>query len=132
VQEPKRPAPPKEISAEEQNLAAMAQRLEAALRRPPAAPGGAEPRPQQRPTIDAIIPQPRQPMAETRVEPRVEVRMTEPPPAEEPHPPKSEPEVAHEREAHETQGEPKAGGQNVFESLEQEMASLLGRPTGKS
>lgn len=147
VQEIKRPAAPKEISPEEQNLAAMAQRLEAALRRPPAAqpgPAAAEPRAPARPTIDAIIPTPRQPMMEPpRVEPRTELRAepamaeprtAEPRPAEprtaetasvaEPVLPGIEPEQPREPE--------KPGGQNVFESLEQEMASLLGRPTGKS
>jgi hypothetical protein len=133
VQEPKRPAAPKEISAEEQNLAAMAQRLEAALRRPPG--GEPPPRPVQRPTIDAVIPTPRQPVAEPRVEARVEPRMTEPPPppppapAAEPLSPEPAPEAA--RETREPTAEQKTEAQNVFESLEQEMASLLGRPTGK-
>jgi flagellar protein FliO/FliZ len=79
-------APPSNASAD-QNLAEMAQRLEAALRRPAAEP---------------LTP----PAAPEPVPPRVAMR-SEPPPA--PPPPKSS-----------------------FENLEDEMASLLGRPKSSS
>jgi len=80
-------APPSNVSAD-QNLAEMAQRLEAALRRPAAEPL----------TPPAAAPEPPPP-------PRVAMR-SEPPPAP---PPKSS-----------------------FENLEDEMASLLGRPKSSS
>jgi flagellar protein FliO/FliZ len=85
------PLPPPAQSSADQNLAEMAQRLEAALRRP----GGdaAEPR------IGAAEP-----------------RVGAPPVAPEPPPSRSAPPVA--------AAPPKSG----FENLEDEMASLLGRP----
>ncbi len=89
------PAPAPSLSSADQNLAEMAQRLEAALRRP------AEPS-----------------------EPRVGA----PPVAPEPPPsrpaPRAEPPVAPPVEA----ATPKSG----FENLEDEMASLLGRPKSPS
>ena len=91
---PPPPAPPPipAMSAADQNLAEMAQRLEAALRRP----GGdaAEPRVGAPP----VAPEP----------PPVRATRNEPPPAAPPVAPPS----------------PKSG----FENLEDEMASLLGRP----
>ena len=81
-------------------LASMAQRLEAALRRP----GAPEPRP---------APQPAE-----RGEPTLELPASEPPPtAPDFTPPRSEPKAA----------KPKT----VLDSLEEEMASLLGRPPEK-
>jgi len=92
---PPAPAPAASLSSADQNLAEMAQRLEAALRRPPEAS-----------------------------EPRVGA----PPVAPEPPPsrpaPRSEPMVAPPVAA----ASPKTG----FENLEDEMASLLGRPKSPS
>ncbi|MGH6738808.1 MAG: flagellar biosynthetic protein FliO, partial [Bradyrhizobium sp.] len=85
------PAPAPSLSSADQNLAEMAQRLEAALRRP----------------TDATEP-----------------RVGAPPVAPEPPPsrpaPRAEPPVA--------TSSPKSG----FENLEDEMASLLGRPKSPS
>ena len=81
------PQPVPAISSADQNLAEMAQRLEAALRRPAADPVGAPP----------VAPEPPQVRSPPRPEP------TAPPVAAPP---------------------PKTG----FENLEDEMASLLGRP----
>jgi hypothetical protein len=88
----------------DQNLAEMAQRLEAALRRPPRTN---EVRPEE--------PPPRTMTADTDSAPPANPRAAAPPPAEssaaraEPKPPKS-----------------------LYDSLEKEMANLLGRPSGKS
>ena len=122
------------------NLAEMAQQLEAALRRPPAPearppvtdplasqPAVAEQRPANRDyklrvdpqfeTRQALKPEPRfeaQPEFEVRPEPRApEAR----PRAAAPGPQPAAPQVA--------------GPPPVFNSLEEEMASLLGRPPGK-
>jgi flagellar protein FliO/FliZ len=84
---PPPPAPSPALSAADQNLAEMAQRLEAALRRPG---GDSEP------------------------------RLSAPPVAPEPPPSRSAPPVA--------LPSPKGG----FENLEDEMASLLGRPKSPS
>jgi flagellar protein FliO/FliZ len=91
-------APPPALSAADQNLAEMAQRLEAALRRPPGE--AAEPRVGAPP----VAPEP----PPVRNPPRNETPAA-PPPA----PPAAGPAAA-----------PKSG----FENLEDEMASLLGRP----
>jgi flagellar protein FliO/FliZ len=80
------------MSSADQNLAEMAQRLEAALRRPP----GAEP-----PVAPPVAPEP--PTVRAM---RSEPAMPAPPPAP-----------------------AKSGG---FENLEDEMASLLGRPKNPS
>jgi flagellar protein FliO/FliZ len=89
------PAPAASLSSADQNLAEMAQRLEAALRRPPEA---AEPRVGAPP----VAPEP----PPSRPAPRVE-------------PPTAPPVAA---------STPKTG----FENLEDEMASLLGRPKSPS
>ena len=108
-----RAAPPPASTTDElaanadQNLAEMAQRLEAALRRPKAA--------------DARAPEPaarQQPPAAPLEPPYAEVA---PPQREEPAPapaPRAEPKPAPQK--------------SVYDSLEQEMASLLGRPNSKT
>ena len=84
--------------ATDQNLAAMAQRLEAALRR---GPGGGEP--------------------------RLDIPVTEAPPAAQPAP------AVHAPDVHPPQGTQQgAPPRKFYETLEQEMASLLGRSTGKT
>jgi flagellar protein FliO/FliZ len=88
------PAPPvaPPTQSAEANLAEMAQRLEAALRRPPAEPAAAAPSPSEPPPL------------------RQAARAEPPPPPAPPAPP------------------PKTS----FENLEDEMASLLGRPKSSS
>jgi len=112
------PSEPTAPPQTDHNLAEMAQQLEAALRR---APDG---RP---PVTDPLAVQPMPKVAEpprairefkTRTEPRADSRVE----------PKIEPKV-------EAKTEPKpepAPAKSAFDSLEQEMASLLGRPSGKT
>jgi hypothetical protein len=179
---PPAPAPAAPTSSDEQNLAEMAHRLEAALRRPnahgpapaeatmnkpsveqpvlrptpaehipaprPAAAEAPHPEPKFAPvehrfheikpvepmpadiTVqDPRIPQPRMP--EQRIpDPRIaETRMAEPriPELKIPEPRIAEPKIPEPRAA-----EPKPQStKSVYDSLEQEMASLLGRPSGK-
>ncbi|MGL4260435.1 MAG: flagellar biosynthetic protein FliO [Afipia sp.] len=101
---PARPAADPALSSADQNLADMAQRLEAALRRP-----GGEPRldapsigPVERPGAPPVVPEPagNRPVPRSEGAPRPPVPPAPPPPA------------------------PKA----AFENLEDEMANLLGRP----
>ncbi len=109
-------------SAADQNLAEMAQRLEAALRRPAAKseePRFAEPAPRS----------PDQVRGATAPEPAA---------AEEDYPPP--PPARAPAEARPARGEPRPGrtdakpaaGKSLYDSLEQEMASLLGRPDRKT
>jgi hypothetical protein len=99
VRAPQQPAPEVQFApSADQNLAEMAQRLEAALRRPV---GKAEARPELKPRAVA------EPAA-----------MAEPSPLE--------PPVEARREAK------PASQRSPYDSLEQEMASLLGRPGGKA
>jgi len=95
---PQQPAAPHATGASDQHLAEMAQRLEAALRRP--LPG----------------------------EPRPDGPATEPfgGPVAAPHPGEDAREPARRSEAR------PAETKKFYETLEQEMASLLGRPTGKT
>ena len=89
------PAPPEDFNADaDQNLADMAQRLEAALRRPKSG--------------EARAADPRTVTAEAEAAP------PPPPPPQRPAPPEPKP------------------GKSLYDSLEKEMASLLGRPSGKS
>jgi len=112
------------------NLADMAQRLEAALRRPPRPAGDAGPRPdlRQRPGAETARPTP--PAREAGPPPS-------PAPANDaaPEPPQAGgPEGAAAPEGPkpaEPAGEAKpAPAKSVFDSLEEEMANLLGRPAG--
>ena len=97
------PSPPPiaspSLSAADQNLAEMAQRLEAALRRP---------------------------AGETASEPRIGAPPVAPEPPPSRPPPRSEPSMAPPMPA--STPAPKTG----FENLEDEMASLLGRPKSPS
>jgi hypothetical protein len=97
---PVAPEPEFNIGAD-QNLADMAQRLEAALRRPAKA-------------VETRPPEPRAMPADTGAAPPVQPR-----PAPQP------------AEAVAARAEPKPA-KSVYDSLEKEMASLLGRPSGKS
>jgi len=94
--------------ATDEHLAEMAQRLEAVLRRPAGA------------------------------EPRLDIPIAEPPlgaPAIAPHPEPDAPEAAHPTspQVRSVPAEPHPGeAKKFYETIEQEMASLLGRPTGKT
>jgi flagellar protein FliO/FliZ len=94
-------AAPSPTSAADKNLAEMAQRLEAALRRPGANPLGAADR---APPVAPDVPASRA--------------------AAPPRPPAAEPAAAAESETKPSDDAPK----NQFKNLEDEMASLLGRP----
>lgn len=121
--EPRAPAPavhaaptPADTAAADQSLAEMAHRLEAALRKPNA-------------PADARIsaPQPRQEPRQTQ--PAEQAAAPEPPPA----PP--QPRAARPAEPKPARNAPPAKppqSTTLYDNLEQEMASLLGRPTNKS
>jgi hypothetical protein len=127
-------APPPEAPAappqSDRNLAEMAQQLEAALRRTPAAesrPPVTDPlavnakaaprqpardfKPRMEPKFDPKFETKREPRIEPRPEPKFESRLE----------PRHEPK-------HET---PTAPDKNIYDNLEEEMASLLGRPPDK-
>lgn len=114
----------------DQNLADMASRLEAALRRPPApAPAAPAPRPAPRTEATRVAPPITPPMAPVVAPP---VAPPAPPVAQEPIAAAavaSAPIVTIEpdKKADEKSGQP----DNIFGSIEEEMASLLGRPPGK-
>lgn len=116
---PPPPAAPLAPPQTDHNLAEMAQRLEAALRRPSTAEMHP---PVTDPLAAPLAAPPKAP--ETRVEPRIEPRL-EPrptPPRETLRPaPEVKPEPA-----------PAPAAKGAFDSLEQEMANLLGRPSGKT
>jgi hypothetical protein len=100
-----------EPSAADQSLAEMAQRLEAALRKPKAA----EPRAAA-------------PATEQSSEPEAAAPAAAPPPAA-PRPTRAEAKPAR------TEAKPKEASKEskaLYDTLEQEMASLLGRPAGKT
>jgi flagellar protein FliO/FliZ len=105
MEPPRVPAPPPiDPSAADQSLAEMAQRLEAALRKPKA------------PDLRAA------PAADDAAEPAEEQVAAPPPP----------PRAARSAEAKPARAEPKPKeGKALYDTLEQEMASLLGRPPSK-
>jgi hypothetical protein len=100
---------------QDQNLADMAQRLEAALRRPkPSEPRTPEARPPA-PAMNAMAP--------------------EPAPMQEPHAAQEETPAPTQQQAAPGRAAPAAkpaAQKSVYDSLEQEMASLLGRPNTKT
>jgi flagellar protein FliO/FliZ len=115
----------------DRNLAEMAQQLEAALRRAPApegrppvtdplaalggsSPGGKAGDTGARPAVRDF-----KGRAEPKFEPKQEPKFE----------PKAEPKFEPKPEAREPAATP---GKNLYENLEEEMASLLGRPPGKS
>lgn len=133
--EPPRPAEPSrapepamhgsaDVSAD-QNLAEMAQRLEAALRRPltssePRADLGARP-----PVTDPLAVPPVEPVR-AKSEPRPA------PSAPKPPRPELKAEAKPAPEAKPAADSKPAASKNLYDNLEQEMASLLGRPTNKA
>jgi hypothetical protein len=116
--EPPRPAPvqysaPDSGEDMDENLAEMAHRLEAALRSKPS--GKPEPRETRAPSA---LPRAAIPAEHTA--------------AAEPAPPPPPPRAARAPEPKPARSEIKSNpGKALYDSLEQEMASLLGRPTGK-
>ena len=125
------PPPPEPVATQQadHNLAEMAQQLEAALRRPP------ENRP---PVTDALAAAPRTPPRDykLRVDPRFEPKFdAKPEPKFDSRPePKFEPKLEPKLEPKfESRPEPApTPGKDLYDNLEEEMASLLGRPSGKT
>ena len=109
-----RPQPPNDAA-----LTDMAQRLEAALRRPMAGPQAPQP-PQTRTEP---------PKAEPAAQPRPAAPFGAPP--AQPAKPAPRPEHAPEPARPAAMEQKPASGKSMLDSLEQEMASLLGRPIGK-
>jgi len=149
--------PPAPAAQSDRNLAEMAQQLEAALRRTPAQEGRPPVTdPLVQPLARADFPlhefraraEPKfepglEPKSETRVEPRFEPKFdSKPEPRFEPKPdvkPEHQPEPKFEYRP-EPKHEPPHGGpktaeaqdKSLYDNLEEEMASLLGRPLGKT
>jgi flagellar protein FliO/FliZ len=133
--EPRVPTPPAapaapadaEPPAVDQNLAEMAQRLEAALRKPkPAEPHDA----QTSPTAAQSAPG-----SEPAAEGEAAAEPPPPPPPPPPSPPPIAPARVAARPADTRFARPAAKpreGKAIYDTLEQEMASLLGRPPGKT
>jgi flagellar protein FliO/FliZ len=125
---PEPPAPPQS----DQNLAEMAQQLEAALRRGPAAEG----RP---PVTDPLAVNPPVKPAETpraaprEFKPRVEPKFDARPEAKSWFEQKFEPrpEAKVDAKTEPTPAQASGPGKTPYENLEDEMASLLGRPAAK-
>jgi len=112
-----------EAVAADQNLAEMAHRLESALRKPRAV---AEPREMRAAAPVVRVTPPSPPVAEPEPEPEPEADAAEQP-VEAPSRPVRTPEIkATRNDAKPTQSK------TFYDSLEQEMASLLGRPAGKT
>src|SRR6478752_4339847 len=125
---PRPPAPLSEPASAQadHNLAEMAQQLEAALRRSPA--------PEGRPSVtDPLAGHlPGAPVKGSDPGARAPLRDHKPrfePKAEPKFEPRSEPKFDSKLEPREPAPTP---GKNLYENLEEEMASLLGRPPGKS
>jgi len=109
-------------SAVDQNLAEMAHRLEAALRKPKTA----DTREAAAPSVAARATPSPEPSAEAEADALA-------PPAPSPPAPPAPPRAARPAEAKPARPEvPAKEGKALYDSLEQEMASLLGRPTSKS
>jgi flagellar biogenesis protein FliO len=122
-----RPAPVQYIAPEpaadaDQSLAEMAHRLEAALRKPSVKN---EPHPSPAPRV--VGPDEQAPVEDiTAVAPPVTPPLASPPPRG----PRVADAKAPRPEGKQANGS--AGGKTLYDSLEQEMASLLGRPAGKT
>ncbi len=120
--------PPQEAPPQtDHNLAEMAQQLEAALRRAPA--------PESRPPVtDPLVAPPAKPAPPRDLKPRLEPKFE--PPRETKFEPKFEPKLETKIEPPaELKAEPKLAPAPVkapLDNLEEEMANLLGRPSGKT
>jgi flagellar protein FliO/FliZ len=153
--EPRAPAPQPD-PLQDANLADMAQQLEAALRRPAAAHPASDAKPVEPPRaamkmrIDPRIdarPEPKlEPAKFEKPEPKAAPRAVEPKNDIRPEPKieaKPEPRLEPKSEIHVERAEPKPDAapevkpdamsrKDFYDNLEEEMASLLGRPPGKS
>jgi flagellar biogenesis protein FliO len=135
-----KPAPAMSNADADQNLADMASRLEAALRRPAPAPAAPAPRPAPAPAANpaaeaARAAPPVTPQMAPSIAPPVAppVAPPAPPVAQQPMPvpaPATAPIVTIEPEAKPADTKP-GKSDDVFGSIEEEMANLLGRPSGK-
>jgi hypothetical protein len=103
----------------------MAQQLEAALRRPPE-----QRAPAAEPPAPAATPAPRAPAYKLRVDPRLEPKFDAKP--EPKFDAKPEPRFDPKPEPRLDSPAPATPGKNLYDNLEEEMASLLGRPSGKT
>jgi hypothetical protein len=121
-----KPAPAPANAEADQNLADMASRLEAALRRPAPAPAP-RPAPAAKPAAEAprAAPQIAPPVAPPIAPPAAPAQQAIPVAA-----PATAPIVTIEPEANTAEAKP-GKSDDVFGSIEEEMASLLGRPSGK-
>jgi flagellar protein FliO/FliZ len=113
---PAAPPSPAPAAVDDQSLAEMAHRLEAALRKP-GAPADARPPAPPRPAPAAAEEQASEPAA-----PPPPLRAARPQPQAEPKQPPQPPRG----------NAPAKQGATLYDNLEQEMASLLGRPTNKN
>ena len=129
--------PPEPVAAaqanNDHNLAEMAQQLEASLRRPPAPEG----RPPVTDPLAAPLARPAErapardyklridPKFETKGEPRFDM------PPEPRGEPRAEPRMDARQDTRSIRQPAPAASKNVFDNLEEEMASLLGRPPGR-
>lgn len=124
-----KPAPAPANAEADQNLADMASRLEAALRRPAPAPAAPAPRPgpAAKPAAEAprAAPQMAPPVAPPIAPPAAPAQQAVPVP-----PTATAPIVTIEPEPNTEHAKP-GKSDDVFGSIEEEMASLLGRPSGK-
>jgi hypothetical protein len=123
--------PPEPAPQSDHNLAEMAQQLEAALRRPPEnrppatdplAVAPAAPRPPQRDYKLRIDPR-LEPKFDVKSDPKPEAARTEP---------KFEARAEPRLEPRLDSPAPPPSGKDAYDNLEEEMASLLGRPSGKT
>jgi len=110
---------PADTAAADQSLAEMAHRLEAALRKPNAEARSTAPQPRQaQPAEQAAAPEPATPPA--------------PSPSPSPPQPRAARPPAEPKPARNAAPAKPPQGTTLYDNLEQEMASLLGRPTNKS
>jgi flagellar protein FliO/FliZ len=122
--EPRIPAPPQtpaaaDTAAADQSLAEMAHRLEAALRKPNAPPEARTPAPPRT-----------APAADQAAAPEPPASAPPPPPMSRAARPQAEPKQPPQR-GNAPATKPAQSG-TLYDNLEQEMASLLGRPTNKN
>lgn len=129
---PQPPMSAEAVAAADQSLAEMAHRLEAALRKPSAKVDGRDTRAAALSAAApaATAPPPPQSLA-TVVEAEADTESAPPPVPPGAVPPPTRPMRVVENTPRAEANEPEAG-KAVFDSLEQEMASLLGRPTNKT
>src|SRR5690606_29389925 len=128
---------PDEAPQTDQNLAEMAQQLEAALRRAPSEGRAPVTDPLAVPSTPKPVEVPRRDY-KLRVDPRSEAPAPDQsdddnwpePPFDTPRSARQEPRV--DRPAPQQPRPAAPAGKSVYDSLEQEMASLLGRPPGKT